>query len=121
MWRNPNYPAPEPVSPPEERGERVGTIARGQDEKLRIAIDEFRGHRYLALRAWSRDRDGNFWPLKGKGVSVRLSELREVIEALQRAEELTSQDASVKRGSARPSGGSLAHNPYRGRSNDIDD
>jgi hypothetical protein len=87
MWRNPNYPAPEPSAPPEETGTRLATFNRGRgEEQLRVCLDTFEGHRFVSIRLWARGRDGNFWPTR-KGCSIRLRELPELVEVLGRLEE----------------------------------
>jgi hypothetical protein len=103
MWRNPKYPAPEEPaapSPPEDRGQRLATLARGQDEEFRVNLDEYQGRPYVSLRLWQRSQDGNFWPTR-KGCSVRIGELPDVIAALQRAEELATQPQSSTRSDRR--------------------
>src|SRR4051794_14365723 len=94
MWRNPKYypdagPAEQPA-PPAPTGELLAAFPRrgpeGVDQELRVVLDEYQGHRYLAIRLWQRNsRTCGWWPLKGRGVSVRLSEAEGVAEALTRA------------------------------------
>ncbi len=93
MWRNPRYPAPEqPEAPtaPVERGRRLLTLPRGDGEELRANLDEFNGHPFLALRIWQKGQDGVWWPVKGKGISIRIRELEDVAEALRQAAEMTN-------------------------------
>jgi Transcriptional Coactivator p15 (PC4) len=91
MWKNPKYASeaePAPSTPPAERGQRLATIPRGRTEELRIALDEFEGRPYVALRLWAQGSDGGFWPVRGKGLSVRVKELDDVIAALGQARDL---------------------------------
>lgn len=92
MWRNPMYPQPETSdadrpAPPAETGERLVTCARPgsrgtRDAELRVTRDEYQGHEYLSVRLWEKDPStGAWWPTK-KGCSIRLSEARDVGEAL---------------------------------------
>jgi hypothetical protein len=54
--------------------------------------DEYQGHPYISVRLWQRDsRTGAWWPQKGRGVSVRLSEARGVAEALEKALEMADR------------------------------
>ena len=69
---------------PEERGERLATIARGEDEQLRLAWDEFNGAPYLSIRVW-RSENGTWWPDKTKGCSVRVRELGDFAEGIAAA------------------------------------
>lgn len=95
MWRNPNYPAPEAPAPPEERGRRLATLPRGKAEELRVTLDSFEGKPYLGLRVWSQGADGSWWPLKGKGLSIRVRELADVAAALHQADEILNGEGSV--------------------------
>lgn len=57
--------------------------SEGAEQEVRVVLDEYQGHAYLAIRLWQRDgRTGAWWPLKGKGVSVRMSEAQGVAEVL---------------------------------------
>lgn len=98
MWTNPRYreltgraPAEARAAPPapEPSGETLATFSRkgpaGVEQQLRVVLDEYRGHRYIAVRLWQAGQDGAFWPLKGKGVSIRLGEAEGVAAALVKA------------------------------------
>jgi hypothetical protein len=41
---------------------------------MRVTLSEYEGHPYVSLRLWERDPAGAWWPVRGKGCSVRLSE-----------------------------------------------
>jgi len=84
VWRNPNYPAPEPAAPPQEQGARLATFPRGPGVELRVCLDAYEGHNFITLRVWERGQDGGFWPTK-KGVSVRLSEAHDLARVLAEA------------------------------------
>ena len=81
MWTKPGY-NPDQSQPPAEQGKRLASLNRGEGVELRVTLAEYEGRPYLSLRVWERGRDGKHWPVKGKGVSVRLSEARTVAEAL---------------------------------------
>ena len=56
--------------------------------ELRVSLDEFQGRPFISIRQWFKDRDsGELFPTK-KGTSIRLSEVADVIAALQQAVEL---------------------------------
>jgi hypothetical protein len=74
----------------EESGERLATFARkgsrgGPDAELRVSLDHYQGHPFISIRVWEQGRDRRWWPVKGKGVSVRVAEARGVAEALLEA------------------------------------
>jgi hypothetical protein len=67
-------------------GVKLGTISRGPDIELRIRAKEFKGHSYLDIREWSRKAaDQDWWPVKGRGVTIKQRELADVIAALEAA------------------------------------
>jgi hypothetical protein len=87
MWRNPNHPRPDDEQPsaPVETGRRLATFPRGQDQELRVALAEYQGRPYVSLRVWALDsRSGQWWPVKGKGCSVRIAEAGDLAEVLSR-------------------------------------
>lgn len=86
--------------PPQETGERLATLPRGDREELRVSWDVFRGgdgqeRPFLSLRVWQRDADGGWWPVKGKGIAIRVRELAGVgegiIKAIDRAAKRTGE------------------------------
>ena len=87
MYISPNHPdPPRRPEPPPDDGRRLGAVSRGDGrDELRVTLKTFAGRPFVSLRVWSRDDDGAWWPVKGKGVSVRLGEVSGVIEALRRA------------------------------------
>ena len=74
---------------PTDDGVKLGTLLRGPDVELRIRAKEFKGHSYLDIREWSRKAaDQDFWPVKGRGVTLKPRELADVIAALEAARPL---------------------------------
>jgi hypothetical protein len=69
--------------PPEEPG-RLVTFTRGDGIELRVSMAEYEGRPYVALRVWERGSDGEWYPVKGRGCSVRLGECDQLGAALQR-------------------------------------
>jgi hypothetical protein len=86
--------------PPVEQGERLATFPRNRgDEELRVTLATYNGHAYVALRVWARGQDGEFWPVRGKGCSVRLAEAGGLAEALA-AVAAAHRDQGGRRGSS---------------------
>jgi hypothetical protein len=86
MRPEPESYQPEVIAPPAENGVNLATIPRGQGEQLRITLAEYSGHPYIAVRVWALGADGrSWWPVKGKGVSIRLREIVPVGKALAEA------------------------------------
>jgi hypothetical protein len=64
-------------------GERLATIDRGSHTELHIGPKEFKGHRFIRLQEWAvNPHNAQWWPSKGKGCSIKLRELEQVVAAL---------------------------------------
>ena len=72
-------------APPEENGERLVTIQRGEDEEIRLSWARYNGRPFLNVRMWKKDDAGAWWPEKSKGMSVRVKELPAFAEGLAQA------------------------------------
>ena len=69
---------------PTDDGVPLATLGRGPDKQLRIRWREFKGHHFLDIREWAASRQtGEWWPVKGKGITIKPRELVEVIQALE--------------------------------------
>lgn len=66
-------------------------IPRGEAEELRVSLDEYQGHPFVSIRVWALGRDGQWWPVRGKGCTIRVREMGQVIAALGRAARETGQ------------------------------
>jgi hypothetical protein len=103
MWISPSHPNPPArPAPPDEKGERLATFPRGEDQELRVNLDQYNGHSFISLRIWEQGRDGDWWPVRAKGCSIRLSEVEGVISALCRVERM--MEAEDQLGTARDRG-----------------
>ncbi len=81
MWKNPKYQDTTATAPPEERGQRLATFVRDRgDSELRVCLDEYEGHPFVSVRLWTRGPDG--WFPTPKGCSIRMGELRGLLDAL---------------------------------------
>jgi hypothetical protein len=49
-----------------------------------VSVHVYEGHPFVRVAPWQRG-DGAWWPVKGKGASVRPRELAHVVVALARA------------------------------------
>lgn len=70
----------------------------GAGDALRLLIRSYRGRRYCDLRVWYRDERGELRP--GKGTSIRLHEIGDVIRALELAREELADSAPPRRDDA---------------------
>lgn len=75
---------------PQENGVRLATMKRGDDEELRVNWSEYNGKNFLSVRVWSRSGEAWF-PMKEKGVTIRLHELGDFAEGVGRALDLAAE------------------------------
>ena len=120
MWINPNHPdyerltrsQPPRTEPPPATGRHLAALDRSSqengDDQLRVVLDEFQGHPYISIRLWHKDHNNAWWPVKGKGISVRLREAESVADALREAVELAG-------GGSAPAAGQGGRRPTRGQ------
>ena len=90
---------------PEEQGHRVATIRRSRDEELRISWCEYEGRPYVNLRMWKLGEDGStWWPVKEKGLTIRIRELPDLADAVAELLNLASsyRDWRAQGGQAGP-------------------
>jgi hypothetical protein len=74
---------------PTDDGVKLATLSRGPGNELRIRWREFKGHHFLDIREWSRRSEGDdWWPVKGKGITIKARELSDVMAACASASEL---------------------------------
>jgi hypothetical protein len=67
-------------------GVKLATIPRGPNRQLRIRLREFKGHRFVELCEWSvNPHNRQWWPEKGKRISIKSRELAAVRDALDAA------------------------------------
>ncbi len=78
---------PERSTPPQDTGVRLATFPRPEGE-LRFTWNTFEGHPFLRLQFWSRNEDGSCWPLKGEGLTIKVRDLPDLAEGLQKALDL---------------------------------
>jgi hypothetical protein len=79
-------PSTSNTTAPADDGVKLATLDRGPGKELRLRWREFKGHHFLDIREWSKSEQGTeFWPVKGRGISIKSRELAEVIKALEAA------------------------------------
>ena len=78
---------------PEDRGQRLATIDRGDEGELRISLDRYQDRPFISIRVW---RGG--YPDPKRGIAIRLRELPDFAEAIGRAMEIAAAEADARRG-----------------------
>jgi hypothetical protein len=76
-------------------GIRLATLPRKDgDEELRVELREYNGFAYVDVRNWWAPRDtGEKRP--GKGVTIKLRELGDVADALERATRMVDRSGRI--------------------------
>lgn len=85
-------PKPGGGTAPQDSGIRLATFPRPEGE-LRFTWNTYEDRPYLRFQLWSKGEDGSFWPVKGAGLSIKIKELPDLAEGLQRALDLALQEA----------------------------
>src|SRR5438477_303213 len=92
MYISPNHPCPPKTSaPPEDDGQDLGTIERRDGEQLRVRLKQYCGRDFVWIQPWSPGPDGRLWPQRGRGVSIRINELADVLRALVKVDGILKQ------------------------------
>jgi hypothetical protein len=94
-------PAPTRQEPPKENGKRLATIPRpgrngAPDEEIRVNWSSFEGKPFLQIRVWVR-QGNDWWPVKEKGLSVRVRELADFADGIAAALEEAERAAGERR------------------------
>lgn len=64
-------------------GTVLASVPRSDGTELRVSLHHYEGKPFVRVAPWQRDgASGAFWPVKGKGATVRVSELARVASAL---------------------------------------
>jgi hypothetical protein len=101
-------------APPTDDGELLAELPRGLDEVLRVTLREYEGRPFVSLRVWALGQSGGYWPVKGKGCTVRIREAEAVAGALRRAAALADPGRGVaERGASGRGGWSSSLPPLR--------
>ncbi|MGD0231653.1 MAG: transcriptional coactivator p15/PC4 family protein [Syntrophorhabdales bacterium] len=64
----------------------IGEIERGETEVLRISTEEYKGRKYVDLRIYFENNDGEWKPTK-KGVTVQPERLEDFMELIRKAKD----------------------------------
>src|SRR4051794_36503728 len=86
--------------PPKENGERIATLDRSDSEQIRIHWAEFGGKKFVSIRMWVKDADGQWWPDK-RGIALRVREIPALADAVVELLDLAGAELRP-RGQSRP-------------------
>ena len=75
----------------------VASVSKNSREEIEVAIDRYRGHEVVDVRAWIAGYDGKSTPTK-KGLTFRAELIPALIAALQAALDRTEAEGGGGRG-----------------------
>ena len=90
------FPKPGGGTAPQDSGIRLATFPRPEGE-LRFSWNAYEGKPYLRFQLWSKGDDGSFWPVKGAGLSIKVKELPDLAEGVQKALDMALQESKKPR------------------------
>lgn len=74
---------------------RLTVIPRGESGELKVSIRAYKGRSYVDIRHWFTDKETGIMK-PGRGVTVRVRELPQVLSALDAASERIRDDGMVR-------------------------
>ena len=77
---------------PEDSGIRLSTFPRPEGE-IRFTWNIYEGKSYLRFQLWRKGEDGSFWPVKGQGFTIKVKELPDLVEGVQKALDLALKES----------------------------
>ncbi|MHB8368808.1 MAG: hypothetical protein ACYDBP_03835 [Leptospirales bacterium] len=86
---------------PQDTGIRLTTFPRPEGE-LRFTWNIYEDRPYLRFQLWSKSDDGSFWPVKGQGLTIKVKELPDLAEGVQKALDRALKEGGQVRGSNPP-------------------
>ena len=86
---------------PEDSGIRLATFPRLEGE-LRFTWNTYEDRPYLRFQLWSKGEDGSFWPVKGQGFTIKVKELPDLAEGVQKALDMALKESGQTSGGSKP-------------------
>jgi len=92
-----NHQRAAPGAAPPDPGTVLASIARPDGTQLRVSAHTYEGRPFVRVAPWAtRDGGSTWWPVKGKGASVKVRELAAVAAALLDALDVVGNDGPSK-------------------------
>lgn len=70
-----------------DQGEVLARMSRPDGTELRVSSHVYEGKPYLRISPWQRGEGDSWWPVKGRGCTVKVREIGDVILGLDAAME----------------------------------
>lgn len=84
-------PAPAAADAPDP-GRVLLAVARPDGSEFRVSLHRYEGRPFVRVAPWQRGGGGSWWPVKGKGATVKVRELAAVAKALLDALDAAAND-----------------------------
>lgn len=91
-WQSNHAPPAAREAP--DQGEVLARLPRPDGTELRVSLHTYQGRPFLRVAPWQRGEGDAWWPVKGKGCTVKVRELAAVASALCDAMDRTDDDGS---------------------------
>jgi hypothetical protein len=120
----------QPIQPyrgqaPVEQGETLVILDRNRGtERLRVSRETFNGFEFVRIQAWQINGQGQWWPAKGRCVTIKLRECGAIARALAAVARDQVEHRSPGRGSSTWGGRSPQRalpSPQPGKFDELDD
>lgn len=69
-----------------EQGIKLGEILKGETEKINVSLNEYKGFKYVDIRLYFQDEEGDWHPTK-KGITVSPNKVDALIGLLNKAKQ----------------------------------
>jgi len=89
---------------PQDTGIRLTTFQRPEGE-LRFTWNVYEDRPYLRFQLWTKGEDGSFWPVKGQGLTIKVKELPDLAEGVQKALDLAIAETKQAGAETKQNGG----------------
>ena len=89
---------------PEDIGVRLAVFQRPEGE-LRLVWNTYEGKPYLRFQLWSKSDDGSYWPVKGSGLSIRIKDLPDLADGIQKGLDMALAESKTQTSTTRDHAG----------------
>ena len=96
-----SLPKPGGGKAPEDSGIRLATFPRPEGE-LRFTWNTYEDRPYLRFQLWSKGDNGSFWPVKGQGFTIKVKDLPDLAEGVQKALDMALKESGKVTGGSKP-------------------
>jgi hypothetical protein len=71
-----------PASSSPDQGDVLSRVSRPDGSEMRVSAHVYEGKPFLRVGPWQRGEGDSWWPIKGKGTTIKMREIGVVIAGL---------------------------------------